>query len=151
MRKLIWIVVLCAVCACYVQAQSAAIAFTNVSVIDVAAGQTRTGQTVIITGRTIAAMGAASVVRVPSNARVIRSDGKYLIPGLWDAHVHWYRRDLLSLFIANGVTGVRMMWGFPFHRDWGRDAETGTLVGPRIHRAGPIIDGPRPIPLDVMR
>jgi imidazolonepropionase-like amidohydrolase len=144
-RKLLWTVVCTVLFAFHLYAQPTSIAFTNVSVIDVVAGETKPGQTVVVTGRTIAAVGPMDTVRVPSNARVIRGDGKYLIPGLWDAHVHWYDRDLLSLFIANGVTGVRIMWGFALHREWARDAEAGTLVGPRVHTAGSIIDGPRPV------
>jgi hypothetical protein len=33
-------------------------------------------------------------------------------------HVHWYTCDNLGLFIANGVTGVRQMWGLPVHFIW---------------------------------
>ncbi len=145
MRKLICIVLYAILGALYVSAQAASIAFTNVSVIDIGAERTLPGQTVVVTDRTITAMGPTRDVRVPLNARVIRGDGKYLIPGLWDAHVHWYRRDLLPLFIANGVTGVRIMFGFPYHLDWRRDAEAGTLLGPRLHMAGPVIDGPQAV------
>jgi imidazolonepropionase-like amidohydrolase len=145
MKKLLWTTLCALLCNAGAQAQPASIAFTNVTVIDVAAGQAKAGQTVVITGNKIAAAGPSASVRVPTGARVIRSDGKYLIPGLWDAHVHWYQRDLLPLFIANGVTGVRLMWGFPFHREWARDAEAGKLSGPRVYMAGSIIDGPRPV------
>jgi len=145
MRKLLCTVAWAIVSTFQANAQSTSIAFTNVSVIDVVSGQANAGQTVVVTGRTIAAVGKTGAVRVPAGARVVRGDGKYLIPGLWDAHVHWYRRDLLPLFIANGVTGVRVMFGFPYHRDWVRDAEAGTLVGPRVHMAGPVIDGPRAV------
>ena len=144
-RKPLWIAVGAVLFILRLHAQPASIAFTNVSVVDVVAGQTTTGQTVVVTGRTIAAVGPTGSVRVPPNARVIRGDGEYLIPGLWDAHVHWYHQELLPLFVANGVTGVRIMWGSPVHRDWARGAEAGTLVGPRIHMAGSIIDGPRPV------
>jgi hypothetical protein len=47
-------------------------------------------------------------------------------------HVHWYLRDFLPLFIANGVTGVRQMWGMPLHYAWRQDIEQGTLLGPRM-------------------
>jgi hypothetical protein len=144
MRRVLWTVVCTILFAFHLHAQPSSIAFTNVSVVDVVAGQTRTAQTVVVTGRTIVAVGPMGSVQIPGNARVIRGEGKYLIPGLWDAHVHWYERSLLPLFIANGVTGVRIMWGFPLHREWARDADAGTLVGPRIHMAGAIIDGPRP-------
>jgi imidazolonepropionase-like amidohydrolase len=144
-RTPLWMAISAVLFILRLHAQPASIAFTNVSVVDVVSGRTQTGQTVVVNGRTIAAVGPIDSVRVPPNARVIRGDGKYLIPGLWDAHVHWYHQELLPLFVANGVTGVRIMWGSPVHRDWARDAEAGTLVGPRIHMAGSIIDGPRPV------
>jgi len=145
MRKLLCISACTLLVTFYAHAQPISIAFTNVSVIDVLAGQTRTAQTVVVSGDTIAAVGPMDSVRVPPNARVIRGDGKYLIPGLQDAHVHLRQRELLPLFTANGVTSVRLMWGFPVHREWKRDAEAGSLVGPRIYMAGSIIDGPRPV------
>src|SRR4030095_5166869 len=64
---------------------------------------------------------------------------------LWDMHIHWYDRDYLSLFIANGVTGVRQMWGMPQHHTWRKAIESGTLLGPRMVIASPILDGPNPV------
>ena len=46
---------------------------------------------------------------------------------------------------AQGVTGIRIMWGSPLHRSWARDVEAGKLAGPRIYMAGSIIDGPQKI------
>jgi imidazolonepropionase-like amidohydrolase len=54
----------------------------------------------------------AASITVPSGARVIDGRGKFLIPGLWDMHVHVAMpggRNVLPLYIANGVTGVRDM------------------------------------------
>src|SRR4029077_3572824 len=65
--------------------------------------------------------------------------------GLWDIHVHWYEKDYLPLFIANGVTGVRMMWGTPTHHEWRQQIEAGSLVGPRLLIASTIVDGPKPV------
>ena len=70
--------------------------------------------------------------------------GKFLIPGLWDMHVHWYDRGYLPLFIANGVTGIRVMWGSDEHHCWREQIEKGELIGPRMVIASPIIDGPKP-------
>jgi len=79
--------------------------------------------------------------------------GKFLIPGLWDMHVHmvfgnWFPRGreiTLPLFIANGVTGVRDMGGeLDVLQQWRREISAGTLVGPRIVMSGPMLDGPQP-------
>ncbi len=119
------------------------LAITHVTVIDVAAGASRTDQTVLIEGNRIRAVGRAASVKVPSGARVIEAQGKYLIPGLWDMHVHLGStgREALEALIANGVTGVRDMGGkFDLVRAWRDSVAAGTLVGPRIEMTGPIIE-----------
>jgi hypothetical protein len=76
---------------------------------------------------------------------VIDGNGKWLIPGLWDMHVHTAvptGRAMLSLFIANGVTGVRDMGGdWSTVREWRQEIGRGALVGPRIVAAGPYLEG----------
>ena len=119
-------------------------ALVHVSIIDVNAGMVRPGMTVLVAGDRIAEVGPAEQLSVPAGARVIDATGKFLIPGLWDMHVHWYDKQLLKLFTANGVTGVRQMFGYPVHLEWRRELEAGSLAGPRMALASPIIDGPRP-------
>jgi imidazolonepropionase-like amidohydrolase len=79
--------------------------------------------------------------------------GKFLIPGLWDMHVHmvfgdWFPRGkevTLPLFIANGITGVRDMGGeLEVLQQWRKEISAGTLIGPRIVMSGPMLDGPKP-------
>src|SRR5688572_18196190 len=68
------------------------LAITHVTVIDVAAtdeaGARRTGQTVVIDGGQIRDVAPDSSVTIPAGATVIDGSGKFLIPGLWDAHTH---------------------------------------------------------------
>src|SRR5258706_12042764 len=126
-------------------------AIVNVTVIDVVSGKERADQTVIVGGR-ILEVGPATEVKVLAAMRVIDGKGKFLIPGLWDMHVHllWEPAidTLFPLCVANGVTGVRdMHTHFPFeqiHR-WQKEVEEGKRVGPRFVYAGPTVDGPRPI------
>jgi len=66
-------------------------------------------------------------------------------------HVHWYDEPSLPLFIVNGVTGVRIMCGFPLHLHWRKAISEGTLLGPRMVLAGPIVDGPAPFWPDAIR
>src|SRR5262249_42865203 len=87
----------------------------------------------------------STATQFPAGTQVINASGKYLIPGLWDVHVHWYMKDYLPLFIANGVTGVRQMWGFPFHQEWRKQIQSGALLAPRMIIASPIIDGPNAV------
>ena len=118
------------------------LAIADVTVVDTAGGPLQPGMTVVVEGERIVAVGRE--VAVPQNARVVQAAGKFLIPGLWDMHVHWQTASHLPLFTVNGVTGVRMMWGLPPHRDWRRQIAAGKLIGPRLVLAGVIIDGPRP-------
>src|SRR5262249_59308852 len=87
--------------------------FMHVTVIDATGAPPQPDMTVVISGDRIAEIGLTRHVRVPDEAHVVDATGKFLIPGLWDMHVHWFLRDFLPLFIANGVTGVRQMWGMP--------------------------------------
>ena len=82
---------------------------------------------------------------IPQDAQVVEGTRKYLIPGLWDMHVHWYDSTYLPLLTANGVTGIRVMWGQPVNLQWRKDLAAGKLDGPRLLLAGSIIDGPKPI------
>ena len=119
--------------------------FTHVTLIDAAGGPTQPDMSVIVTNDRITEIGRTAEVSVPQTARVVDAAGKFIIPGLWDMHIHWYDRDYLPLFIANGVTGVRQMWGMPQHHAWRKAIESGTLLGPRMVIASPILDGPNPV------
>jgi hypothetical protein len=123
----------------------APIALTHVTVIDVTGGPPKRDTTVVISGDRIAAIGDTGNTSVPADAKVVDATGKFLIPGLWDMHVHWYARDTLSLFTANGVTGVRQMFGNSNLLRWRDQIAKGSLVGPRMVVASPIIDGPEPV------
>lgn len=121
------------------------VAITNVTVIDATGAPAQPGMTVIIRGDRIAALGASRQVLVPPGATVVDGAGRFLIPGLWDMHVHTYDQSWLALFLANGVTGVRVMKGEPVHHRWRRDIAQGRLLGPRMVIASNLIDGPDPI------
>ena len=108
------------------------IVLAHVTEVDVAAGRTLTDVSVTIAGNRITDVSPSSIKRSPSHAQVIDATGKFLIPGLWDMHVHWYEKDYLPLFFANGITGVRQMIGGPIHREWRRETESGSLIAPRM-------------------
>jgi imidazolonepropionase-like amidohydrolase len=120
------------------------LAITHANVIDVTGGPTQRNYTVVISGDRITEMGNSSKIRAPKNAEVVDATGKFLIPGLWDMHVHPDGKDYLPLFIANGVTGIRVMWGDPEDHEWRKAIEAGDLIGPRMIIASPLVDGPKP-------
>jgi predicted amidohydrolase YtcJ len=87
------------------------LALTHVTVIDVTGGRAQEDMTVVVSDNLIMALGPTPHIAVPQGARVIDGRGKYIIPGLWDMHVHvddtgdWF----FPLAVANGVTGLRDM------------------------------------------
>jgi len=121
----------------------ASIVFTHVTIIDVTGATPKRDMTVVITGERISVIG--DNIPVPAGAQVVDATGKFLIPGLWDMHVHWYLRDTFSLFIANGVTGVRQMFGNSELLRWREQIAHRSLLGPRMVVASQIVDGPQPI------
>ena len=119
--------------------------FTHVTVIDTTAANAKPDMTVVIVGDRIREIANSETIRPAKNAEIVDATGKFLIPGLWDMHVHWYDKDYLPLFIASGVTGVRQMFGAPEHYQWRKEIEAGQLVGPHMLIASPIVDGPKPV------
>src|SRR5689334_19005233 len=83
----------------------------HVTVVDVATGKESRDQTVGLQGDHIASVAAFDTSSAPSQGRVIDAHRAYLIPGLWDMHVHIRDLEGLPLYSANGVTGVRLMFG----------------------------------------
>jgi len=86
----------------------------------------------------------ATRIAAPAGARIISGRGRFVIPGLWDMHVHVWNADLaFPLFLANGVTGVRNMGGHPEDlARWRSELESGKRLGPELIACGPLIDGP---------
>jgi cytosine/adenosine deaminase-related metal-dependent hydrolase len=125
-------------------AQPAPLAITHVTVIDATGAAPQHDMTVVVAADRIVALGKTADVQLPEKAQVLTGEGKFLIPGLWDMHVHWGDENYLGLFIANGVTGIRVMWGEPRHLGQRRRIAEGSLDGPRLALAGTIVDGPKP-------
>src|SRR5229473_2172475 len=126
---------------------------SNVTVVDVRTGTLQPEQTVILDRNHIASVGPSKSAKYPRNAASVNCRGLFLIPGLWDMHVHlvfgdWFpgaREISLPLFVANGVTGVRDMGSeLDVVQGWRNEIEAGRLIGPRIYTPGPMLDGPKP-------
>jgi len=90
-----------------------AIAFIDVNVVPMDSDRVLEHQIVVIRGDRIAAIGPSSTTAVPAEATRVEGHGKWLMPGLVDMHVHLNDPDDGALYVANGVTTIRNMWGFP--------------------------------------
>ncbi|HUO26272.1 MAG TPA: amidohydrolase family protein [Candidatus Aquilonibacter sp.] len=125
----------------------------NVTIIDTQGGSELAHRTVTVREGKIADVSDAGAGASSKHAIEVNGTGKFLIPGLWDMHVHmvfgdWFpqgKKITLPLFIANGITGVRDMGGeLATLQEWRSEIQAGTLIGPRMWIAGPMLDGPHP-------
>jgi imidazolonepropionase-like amidohydrolase len=124
----------------------------HVTVIDAKTGTENRNETVVISGDRIAAVKRSSEMEPPAGVRVVDGRGRYLIPALWDMHVHAVFAERLDsmfpMFMANGVLGIRDVGTSMPLAQIGRlrkEIFNGARLGPRIVAAGPILDG-RPLP-----
>lgn len=123
-----------------------AICIENVTVIDPVEGE-KAQQTVIIKAGKILKIKASDDLRLDDNNTIVDGRGKYLMPGLWDAHVHFaYLEELapsmFDLFMAYGITSVRDTGGkIDFVKKWKDAAEAHPTDAPRVMIAGPLLDG----------
>ena len=106
----------------------------DVAIIDVVGARTTPRRSILIRGGQIVAIGPA--LHAPASARVVDGRGKFVIPGLWDMHVHLTAREQLPAYLHYGVTGVRDMGS-----DFDRVNLWRALLGPHIETCGPALNG----------
>ena len=120
------------------------LAITRVNIVDVERGAVLRNRTVVIQGDVIESIVPADAAIPTAATRIDGRDG-YLIPGLWDMHVHVALLGgpaVLPVFVAHGVTGVRDAGSPDAIYQWRDDVAASRLIGPRIVAAGRMIDGP---------
>jgi hypothetical protein len=148
------------------RAHSPSVAITGVTIVDVRDGSLHPDQTVVVTGNRIAAVGPANEIAVPDGAATVDAAGRYLIPGLWDMHVHSVANVAVDrskqtvaaqdwhfpLFLAFGVTGVRNMNDgagdvtLALSKMIKQQLADGSRRGPaRFLTSGPSLDGDPPL------
>lgn len=125
------------------------IVFEDVDIIDAVNGL-RPGQTVVVKGNKILDLGKSGEIKVPSGSTIIKCSGKFMIPGLWDAHVHITNSEALKpiqnrLFIINGITYIRdtgatLQLILPMRKSAETESKSGGLA-PEIFMTGPHLDG----------
>lgn len=131
------------------QTSHSSYAFVDITVVPMDAGPAiRTHQTVIVQDTRIAQIGSASALSAAGIENILSGRGKFMIPGLADMHVHLQddmsplvNKAILTLFVANGVTTVRNMFGTPDHLLLRKLIADGKLLGPRVLTTGPALDG----------
>ena len=120
---------------------------TDVAIVDVEAGTILPGQSVLIRDGFIAEVGT-DIATPGDDVTRYDAEGGYVIPGLWDSHVHIFSSasepgTALPLYLINGVTGIRDMgalWPITDQQALQARIETGEVPGPRLILSGAWVD-----------
>jgi imidazolonepropionase-like amidohydrolase len=135
--------------------ESKPLVFTHVTIIDATGAPAQPEMSIVVAGGRIIALGRIGKLRIPKDAEIVNARGKFLIPGLWDMHIHsgGYEngRKYLPRLIANGITGIRDM-GTPLDEilQLRKEVDEGKILGPRMVIAGPLVQGPLPFKMPVI-
>lgn len=117
------------------------VVFKNINIITMTDENILENRSVYISDGIIQYIGEYDDIVISENIQIIDGSGKYLLPGFSDMHVHTYSDEDLLLFLSNGVTRVRNMFGFPEHIKKRSRIKKKKLLGPELFTASPIIDG----------
>lgn len=136
---------------CTKNAETVNLVITHAQVVDVKNGTVLPDRTVAIRNDTIIQIIEGSAGHFKA-ARTLDASGQYLIPGLWDMHVHFRGGDtlieenkkLIPLYLAHGITTIRDAGGdiTPAVMQWKNAIVEGKMDGPYIYTSGPKLDGP---------
>jgi imidazolonepropionase-like amidohydrolase len=126
-------------------AAAGTVAIINASVVPMTSSTVLADHTVLLRDGVIVEVGPTDRVEVPSGAEIVDAGGRYLLPGLIDAHVHLRAESELAAYLRYGVTTLINMRGSPGHLEMRRALADGALRGPRMFTSGPLLDGDPPI------
>ncbi len=125
------------------------LAIRHVTVIDATGRAPKPNRTVVVQGDRIVSVRPSKKAHIPKGAVIVDGSGRFLIPGLWDMHVHGASDGRAPwshlLFVANGVVGVRDMSGPPDAHAWRATQVSNADPSPAIYLGSPIVDGPSPV------
>ena len=126
------------------QSRAKTLVIEHVTIIDATGAPAKADMTVVVIGNRIRSIGRSRALRTPTGAQVLDGAGKFLIPGLWDMHVHlsYARASALPVLAATGVTYVRDAGSDLSGIDvWRGQIAASAITGPTVLRAGPILNG----------
>ena len=118
------------------------LAIWNVSVVPMDSARVLPGRTVLVQGGRIVQIARAGARPARACWIVVNGTGKYLLPGLADMHVHTRDTSDFTLWLAKGVTTIRILRGSPTSLEWRRRSREGLLLAPTIITSGPFTNLP---------
>lgn len=134
---------------------AADLALVGATLIDVSDGTLVKGKAILLKGDTIIAVVDDKALGSYAPRKMLRLPGKYLMPGLWDTHVHFgggpelieENKRLLPLYLAHGITTVRDCSGDLADTvlDWRAQINAGKMSGPTIFTSGAKLEGIKPL------
>lgn len=122
----------------------------DANIVDTQTGDIIQNQNIGINGETIEKVASLDQSKNWTGGQIINAKGKYVIPGLWDMHMHFgdetlvnENKNMLPLYLANGVTTIRDCAADISSSvlKWRKQIENGQLAGPTIFTAGPKLEG----------
>jgi len=155
MKNLHLILLVCLITACTgSKKQSVDIIIQNINILSIEDDTIIENQSIILNADTIYAVVSSDEHKNFQAERTIDGSGKYIMPGLWDNHVHFRggdslaleNKNLLPLYLRYGITTVRDAGGdiTPQLLEWRKAIKQGELIGPDIFTPGPKLDGQDP-------
>ena len=131
------------------ESQERAITIGPVHIISMESGEVMAQQALITRNGLIDNIVSYSEVKNTPGTAVVDGKNGYLIPGLAEMHAHipsrsrgeQYARDILLLYLANGITTTRGMLGEPWHLELREKLASQEWTGPRLITSGPSFNG----------
>lgn len=148
MKKLLPFPLLILALTCFAQDQGGEILFRNVNLIPMTEEKVLKNQDLLVSNGEIISIGNTGTVKHKKEARVIDASGKFLMPGLAEIHAHVPpvddiepMKEVLKLFLYNGITTIRGMLGHPRHLELRSKIKSGEIIGPHFYTSGPSFNG----------
>ncbi len=121
-------------------------ALVGINIVDVEKQEIIYDQTVLVSDGIIFKIGTRSQISIPSETTIIDAKGLFVIPGLWDMHVHLADKASLKVYLAHGIVGIRDMAANMYVpsdsvQNWKQNISNKNLIGPEIVCASPLLDG----------